>query len=294
MGLVLAPHSPSSEAAKIDRRLIVMAVPFLHFIGAHWFSHDMESIRPLLLVFILAAIVPGPGAAAAAESVLQHWVDVASAGLDPPAVETLQRIHGADRQLLALRAYLRAGDSLSARWSWSQETLAKYPATPEGQAAAADIDLVVAEFAKENPGYQLQINRQPRSLEVQLARWNENASVAAAAASLAKSLDGRFTDSRSPTTAQLRDALTQWTPGTDAALAAPGMSAHGQGRAFDFAVARNGEIVAGLVAASAHSQWDAAGWTKKLHAAVAASGMPFVGPLQSPYEPWHYAYSPKP
>jgi hypothetical protein len=254
----------------------------------------MESIRPLLIVFILAAIAPAPGAAAAAEAAHQHWVDVASVGLDPPAVDAVHRIQGADRQLLALSAYLRAGDSLSARWSWSQETLAKYPSTPEGNAAAADIDSVVAEFAKENPGYQLQVNRQPRSLEVQLAHWNENASVAAVAASLVKSLDGRFADSSSPTTAQLRDALAHWTPGTAAALAAPGLSAHGQGRAFDFAVARNGQIVAGLVAGSAHSQWDDAGWTKKLHDAVVASGEPFVGPLQSPYEPWHFAYTPKP
>lgn len=254
----------------------------------------MQSIRPLLIVFILAGIAQAPAAAATAESAHQLWVEEASAGLDPQAVATLQRIHGADRQLLALRAYLRAGDSLAARWSWSQETLTKYPATPEGKAAAADIDSVVAEFAKENPGYQLQVNRQPRSLEVQLAHWNENASVAAVAASLVKSLEGRFAESSAPTSAQLRDALTHWTPGTAAALAAPGMSAHGQGRAFDFAIARNGQSVAGMVAASAHAQWDTAGWTRKLHAAVVASGKPFVGPLQSPYEPWHYAYTPQP
>jgi hypothetical protein len=286
-------HSPSSEACKIDRRLIVMAVPLLHFIRATLFSHDMQAIRTVLIVFILAGIAPAPGAAATAESAHQHWVDVASAGLDPQAVATLQRIHGADRQLLALRAYLRAGDSLSARWSWSQETLAQYPSTAEGKAAATDIDSVIAEFAKQNPGYQLQVNRQPRSLEVQLAHWNENASVAAVAASLVKSLEGRFAGSSSPTGAQLREALAHWTPGTAAALAAPGMSAHGQGRAFDFAVVRSGQMVAGLVAASAHAQWDSAGWTRKLHAAVVASGKPFVGPLQSPYEPWHYAYTPQ-
>jgi hypothetical protein len=60
----------------------------------------------------------------------------------------------------------------------------------------------------------------------------------------------------------------------------------------DFAIARNGQIIAGMIAVSAHAQWDGAGWTRKLHAAVVASGNPFVGPLQSPYEPWHYAYKP--
>jgi hypothetical protein len=297
MGLVLVAratlHSPSSEAAKIERRLIVMAVPFPYFSGAHLISHAIDYVRPLLIGFILAATLQAHDAAAASETMHQHWVDTASEGLDPQAVATLHRIHSADRQLLALRAYLRAGDSLAARWSWSQETLAQYPSTAEGKAAAADIDSVVAEFAKENPGYELQVNRQPRSLEVQLAHWNENASVAAVAASLVKSLDGRFAESSSPTSAQLRDALSQWIPGTAAALAAPGMSAHGQGRAFDFAIARNGQIVAGMVAASAHAQWDTAGWTRKLHAAVVGSGKPFVGPLQSPYEPWHYAYTPQ-
>jgi hypothetical protein len=254
----------------------------------------MQLIRPLLVVLILAGLAQAPGAAAASEITHQQWVNVASDGLDPRAIDTLHRIQGADRQLLALRAYLRAGDSLAARWSWSEATLAQYPSTPEGKAAAADLDAVSAEFAKENPGYQLQVNRQPRSLEVQLAHWNENASVASVAASLVKSLDGRFPDPSFPTSAQLRDALTHWTPGTAAALAAPGLSAHGQGRAFDFAVVRNGQIVAGMVAASAHAQWDTAGWTRKLHAAVVASGKPFVGPLLSPYEPWHYAYTPQP
>ena len=266
-----------------------------HSIGPMLKSHDnhLGSWRILgacLLLGIMPAVL-APAAAASTEAVHQHWIERASTDLDPQAAATLQRIRGADRRLLALRAYLRAGDSLAARWSWSQETLARYPATPEGKAAAADVDAVVAAFAKQNPGYELQVNRQPRSLEIQLAHWNENASVAAVAAALVQSLDRRFADSPMPTAAELRDALEHWTPGTAAALAAPGMSAHGQGRAFDFAVSRNGRVIAGLDAASAHAQWDLAGWTQKLGAAVHASERPFVGPLQSPYEPWHYTYS---
>jgi D-alanyl-D-alanine carboxypeptidase len=246
-----------------------------------------------VLVVFFWVTVKAQDAAGSTDAVHQHWVDNASAGLDPRAIDTLQRIRGANRRVLALRAYLRAGDSLSARWSWSQQQLAAYASTPEGKAAAADIDAVVAAFAKDNPGYDLQVNRQPRSLEVQLAHWNENASVAAVAETLARSLDRRFAGNASPAPAEIRDALLHWTPDSAAALAAPGLSAHGQGRAFDFAVARNGQIVAGLEAASAHSRWDDTGWTRKLHAAVIASGKPFVGPLQSPYEPWHYAYTPR-
>jgi hypothetical protein len=250
-------------------------------------------VAALLVVLFLVPTARAEETAGSAETVHQHWVETSSVGLDSRTIDTLHRIRGANRQLLALRAYLRAGDSLSARWSWSQEQLTGYASTPEGKAAAADIDAVVAAFAKSNPGYDLQVNRQPRSLEVQLAHWNENASVASVAASLVQFLDRRFAGNPSPATADIRDALMHWTPNSAAALAAPGLSAHGQGRAFDFAVARNGQIVAGLEAASAHSRWDDAGWTRKLHAAVATSGKPFVGPLQSPYEPWHYAYTPR-
>jgi hypothetical protein len=258
----------------------------------------MKGISGVCVVSLLAVLFLVPTgkaeeAAGSNESIHQHWVDSSSVGLDPRTVGTLQRIRGANRQLLALRAYLRAGDSLSARWSWSQEQLTAYASTPEGKAAAADIDAVVAAFARANPGYDLQVNRQPRSLEVQLAHWNENASVAAVSAALVRFLDRRFAGNPSPAAAEIRDALVHWTPNSAAALAAPGLSAHGQGRAFDFAVARDGHIVAGLEAASAHSRWDDAGWTRKLRAAVAASGKPFVGPLQSPYEPWHYAYTPR-
>ncbi len=275
-------------------------VGLLHSIGPMLKSHDNDSGFWRALSFalrvglILAAITPAGATASSTDAVHQRWVDSASMGLDPVVIATLQRIPGPERRLLALRAYLRASDSLAARWSWSQETLTRYPGTPEGKAAAADIDAVIAIFAKRNPGYELQVNRQPRSLETQLAHWNENASVASVAASLVNSLDQRFADSDSPTGKELRDALTHWTPDRAATLAAPGLSAHGQGRAFDFAVSQGQRIVAGLEADAAHAKWDGAGWTRKLHEAVVASGKPFVGPLQSPYEPWHYAYTPPP
>jgi hypothetical protein len=249
-------------------------------------------VHSMLVTLFLATTVQARECGGATETLRQRWVDTASAGLDARAVDTLHRIRGANRQLLALRAYLRAGDSLAARWSWSEDHLTRYPTTPEGKAAAADIDAVVAAFAKANPGYDLQVNRQPRSLEAQLAHWNDNESVAAVSETLAEYLDRRLGRTAPPSTMDLRSALVQWTPDSAAALAAPGLSAHGQGRAFDFAVAHNGEVVAGLEAASAHQRWDEAGWTRKLHDAVVASGKPFVGPLQSPYEPWHYAYTP--
>jgi hypothetical protein len=57
-------------------------------------------------------------------------------------------------------------------------------------------------------------------------------------------------------------------------------------------VVHDGRVIAGLDAAGAHRQWDEAGWTLKLHQAMNAAHGRFTGPLQSPYEPWHYAYNP--
>jgi hypothetical protein len=251
--------------------------------------------RPLaaLLLFgaYVAACVPAAAAGNPGEQRWQGWVLQAGAQLDARAVAALQQVVGADRRLLALRAYLRAGDSLAGRWSWSQEQLAAYPASAEGKAAAADIDAVMAQFAAANPGFTLRVNRMPRSLGVQIAHWNENRSVGITAAALASALDRQFGAAAAPPdTAALRAALINWAPGAAAALAAPGLSAHGQARAFDFQVEHGGAIIAGLDASAARQQWDAAGWTQKLHAAVAAAGAHFSGPLASPYEPWHYAY----
>ena len=230
-------------------------------------------------------------AMAASEAQRQTWVQQASADLPARAVATLQRIAGADRRLLAARAYLRAGSTLDQRWSWSQQQLDAYPSTPEAKAAAADIDAVIAAFAAANPGFTLGVNRLPRSLELQIAHWNENRSVGITAAALAAALERQFAASGgAPDAATVRGALMQWQPPLAATLAAPGLSAHGQARAFDFQVQRDGKVIAGLDAAAARTQWDAAGWTQKLHAAVERAGNRFAGPLPSPYEPWHYAW----
>jgi len=239
----------------------------------------------------LAAAEQAQTAAALRDTIQEMWLAQASAGLDPRALDALQRISSGERRLLALRGYLRAGDTLAARWSWSQEQLSQYAETSEGKAAAADIDAVAAAFAAANPGFTLHVNRNPRSLEEQIAHWNTNESVGTAAAALTASLERRF-GAATPSAGQLRQALMESTPSVAVTLAAPGLSAHGQGRAFDFVVERKGRIIAGAEAASASERWDAAGWAQKLHAAVIAAGSHFTGPLQAPYEPWHYAYVP--
>lgn len=247
----------------------------------------------LPLAVCVLAIRSAEAQASKPDARVQAWVTTASADLDPRAIDALSRISGPGLQLLALRAYLRAGDDLARRWSWSQARLTAYPSTTEGRQAGADIDAVEAAFATANPGFDAHANRMPRSLEAQLDHWNQNKSVALLAMKLVDSLGQQFRGAlSSPGPAQVRRALMEWRPAGAAPLAAPGLSAHGQGRAFDFQIERRGQIVAGFDAESAGKQWDAAGWTRKLHAAVVASGEPFSGPLQSPYEPWHYAYTP--
>jgi hypothetical protein len=88
-----------------------------------------------------------------------------SAGLDARVIDTLPLVTSPERRLLALRSYLRAGESPAQRWSWSPQQIAAYPSTPEGAAAASEIEAVRAAFAAANPGYSLRVNRNPRSLK---------------------------------------------------------------------------------------------------------------------------------
>jgi hypothetical protein len=245
-------------------------------------------------ILLLAAAGFYTSMAGAGQTRPEVWAAQASDGLESRVIDALRQISNPDRRLLALRSYLRANGSFAERWSWSQQQISAYPSTPEGKAAAAELDTVNAAFAAANPGFSLHVNREPRSLEVQIAHWNANESVGTAAAALVTALEQRFAgDASAPSPDQLRMALEQWNLQVPVALAAPGLSPHGQGRAFDFQIERDGRIIAGADMASSTSQWDAAGWTQKLHAAVIKAGPHFSGPLESPYEPWHYGYAPR-
>ncbi len=134
-----------------------------------------------------ALLVACPAAAPARaddDSRLHTDAAAIAAGLDPRVASTLAAIPDPGRRLLALRSYLRAGDTLSERWSWTAEEIRRYEQSQEFRDAQAELDLVVAEFAATNPGYTLYVNRQVRSLDVQIERWNGNPSVGAAAQEL--------------------------------------------------------------------------------------------------------------
>jgi hypothetical protein len=211
--------------------------------------------------------------------------------LDPRVRDTLARIPDLGRRLLALRSYLRAGSTLPARWSWSEQEIREFEQSQESCDAQAEVDRVVAAFAAAFPGHTLYVNRQVRSLDLQIERWNTNASVDAASRTLLDDLR-RASMRRSPGKGAdwLQDSLTGWTLAVPVTLAAPGLSAHGQSRAFDFQVERDGTIVAGTEAEHATRDWDAAGWTERLKQIVARSSTRLRGPLETPREPWHYYY----
>jgi hypothetical protein len=223
------------------------------------------------------------------------YVRAATAGLAPEQREALGRVNTDARRLLALRGYLRTGGETASRWAWSRERIESYERSPEYAAALAEIEKVRREFEGANPGYTLRVNTQVRSLDEQLEKWNENDSAARAGEELLvrvrEELAGTsYAESPAGTDVQrferfLRGVTTRATP----TLAVPGLSPHGQSRAFDFQVMRGGQLIAGP---SDAGQWDSAGWTEKVRAAVMGARTKFSGPLASPREPWHYDYRP--
>ena len=242
-----------------------------------------------------ATASPATTAAAEAGDKLETYVRAVAAGLAPEQREALGRVEGEGRRLLALRGYLRAGGDVSSRWAWSRAHIESYERSPEYAAALAEIGNVRRAFEEANPGYTLRVNTQVRSLDEQLSKWNEADSVARAGeelleraraevAAAAYGEGAEASDARRFETF-LRGAPTRVTP----TLAVPGLSPHGQARAFDFQVMRGGQLIAGPSSASA---WDAAGWTAKLQEAVGRASARFKGPLASPREPWHYDYRP--
>ncbi len=249
----------------------------------------------VLLTVVLAA--PAVRAHPDDDAVALHLAGVQGT-VDSRAAAVLPRIDGTGRQLLALRSYLRAGPSLAERWSWSDAEIAAWQGSPAQAALDAAVARVRSAFESANPGYSLHVNPEVRSLELQLSRWNSNASIAAAAAALAEAAATTVRSEGFPAPgtplaqAAFGDFLRAWVPAPMPPLAAPGLSAHGQMRAVDFVVTRGEAIVAGAVTADIPTIWTGQGWSERLKSAVLASGAPFEGPLRFPDEPWHFDYRP--
>lgn len=243
-----------------------------------------------LLLAPLQAVLASP------DDALDKYLQNIASSLPEKVAATLQDIEGTPRRLLAARAYLRAGDELRERWSWSTDEIHEHTRSPQYRALLAETDRVRDRFEAQNPGYTLYANTEARSLELQVTRFNTNKSVAKVASALHKQALAELgkptyvSPERAEAVERFKQFLTRWRPPTAAPLAAPGISRHGQLRAIDFQIMKDGAIVAPTDTATVERNWDAPGWTKKLERA--ADGTDFSGPLQSPYEPWHYEYHP--
>jgi hypothetical protein len=230
----------------------------------------------------------------AMEAKIEMYAGLIAAGLPERAQETLQKMDGLPRHLLALRSYLRAGDRIDSNWSWTAEQIAAFQGKREYRDLLKEVERIRTRFEDENPGYSLYANTQVRSLDTQLARWNSNRYVARIGQSLQKAAKRELQNSAYQGGPDPEDIerfasfLKNWHPSTAAPLATPGLSLHGQLRAIDFQVVQGGKTVAPADIAVSQSIWEDQGWSAKLQTAMADSH--FVGPLQVPHEPWHYEY----
>lgn len=197
-------------------------------------------------------------------------------------------------QLLAVRRYLRAGGAkIIANWPWTVEEQRTTYST-----VISTLQLAATEtkrkFEAANPGYTLGYTG-ARSLERQAALWVDNDSVVAASLKLAQ--DARIEVANavylpSPT-ADSTKKFAAFLSGYELSRkmeptnAAPGLSDHGQMKAVDFYVTQHGKRVAEIKSKLINSQWIQTGLAAKLKAATAGTGL--KGPLDAPYEPWHYS-----
>lgn len=253
-------------------------------------------VRRIGIVTLLVVLLAPHVGRASGDDALDRYLQHVASSLPEKTAAALHEIEGTPRRLLAARAYLRAGEQLHTRWSWSKDQIQAHARSAEFRALLEETEKVKARFAAQNPGYTLYANTEARSLELQITRYNTNKSVGRVAASLHQQALAEIgkSDYGSPDQAdsveRFKRFLRRWRPPTAAPLAAPGISRHGQLRAIDFQIMEDGAIVAPTETTTVKRNWDEPGWTRKLQAAVA--GTRFRGPLQSPYEPWHYEYDP--
>jgi hypothetical protein len=255
---------------------------------------DEPSLRKFVSYAVCGLLYVVAVTAHASSSRVETYVDALATTLSARERSTLQQIPELERRLLALRAYVRAGSNLDSRWSWTREEIERYTASEEYQRLLADLERVQRAFERSNPGYTLYANREVRSLDTQIERWNSNRGVKATGTNLQTFVTTKLTElPRRPNADGLemfRELLSSWRPMPVSPLAAPGLSLHGRMRAVDFQIMRGGRIVAATEVGAVAREWQATGWSNKLKQAVVTSGSRFEGPLTSPNEPWHYEY----
>ena len=229
---------------------------------------------------------------------IEVYLDALAKKLDPKVADAISSIEGTPRRLLALRGYIRNRSLLKSNWSWNNQEIAQYKQSAEYRAALEEVDKVKNKFAELNPGYSIDVNTEVRTLDLQIASWNREKSVSAAAQELFTAVEKElsnpiYKDVPDQTSLdQFQGFLQNQKISVSPTVATPGLSQHGQLRAFDFRIKKGNQIIATTLSSTIDSVWDGQGWTQKLKAAVSAASQKFRGPLANPREPWHYTYDP--
>lgn len=214
-------------------------------------------------------------------------------------IEAFMKHHAPTRllstQLLALRRYLRMTQKrvdLEAIWSWTDEQANAHIRQEPTRTLYNEAAKVQANFKHQNLGYRLVVTP-VRSLEKQIRLWGQSASVAEAGAKVLGEMrtvlsSGDYPAKPSPLdrvrvfSQKLRDTAVSPEPTN----AAPGTSDHGRGMAVDFVVMKGETIVAPIKKSAVQPIWKIGGWEAKL--VKACAGTRLRGPLQHPYESWHW------
>lgn len=198
---------------------------------------------------------------------------------------TLDQITDEKRNLLALRGYVRFPGRVADRWAWTEEEAENFEGSAADRLMEGEIRGIRRRFARNNPGYQLRTNTNPRSLEEQLRLWNSTRGTGGivvlsfgqrlwnfAEIELNRTIGGREVYPSLEPRHDLHHAILSPAPAATAqfsawlaqhsrdlglphrvadnwrvnpSLATPGISKHGQKRAIDFIVKRGGEEVVG-------------------------------------------------
>lgn len=272
-------------------------------------SNRSRSVRGQIVIvslllsslFLLCAVMPsGAGQNERRTStLLNDYVAYVIPELPEHVRSTLDRIPDFSRRMLALSYYIRRWVELENGWSWTADEVAEFKLGEEYARMLVEIEKVKREFAERNPGYSLAVNVQARSLESQIRKWNTVASVRRAAGDFIDSCSRLFADTllfpTSPDSLSVdrfHEFLQTYGPleGRVPTVAVPGLSKHGQLRAFDFKVKKGRRMIAGASSRTIQSRWERPGWTDRLREAIFAVSDRFEGPLDVPYEPWHYNY----
>lgn len=257
--------------------------PRPHFAGSGPEPHNRRMPDPKIAAYMAAIVVELGESKKQVEEALALIETIDSRADPQPA------------KLLALRRYLRLGGAkVVAQWAWTaEETLAK---SKEGTTKLLydEAAKVQTKFAEQNVGCSLAVSPL-RDLRKQVGLWNKNNTIQQAGEKLVKDMQtvlkgASYPDTPTPvSTANFKKKLQFAAVTPEPTSAAPGLSDHGQARAVDFVVSKNGAVVATTESATVSRVWRGKEqWEAKLIKAVKDSGAKLKGPLPKPDEPWHW------